>query len=280
MKRVARIFPRKTKATPDDALCFFGYPRDGEVPDVDEIHVSATFTSDIPKAECLANAWTKKSSAPVLVGGPAYKKPAGEFEPGLYLKNGYVITSRGCPNHCWHCGVHTYQPFVELPIKDGWIVQDDNLLACSEDHIRKVFQMLSRQPERPTFSGGLEAKLLKPWHVDLLLQAKPSEMFFAYDTPDDRDPLFEAGKMLLDAGFTLRKRKSYAYVLMGYLGDTFEKAERRCIDTLKAGFMPFAMLYMDESGFQDPTWDKFKRSWCRPAAIVSSNKEFFARATS
>ncbi len=276
-KQIARVFPRKTKATPDDELVFFGYPRKGSIPNVDEVHISVAFTPDIPKSECLAREW-EKTGLPVKIGGPAYRKPAGEFVPGLYLKKGYTITSRGCPNACWFCGVHKAQKeFVELPIRDGWIIQDDNFLACSESHIRSVAEMLKQQPERPIFSGGLEAKLLKSWHVDLMLVLKPSQMFFAYDTPDDYEPLVYAGKVLADAGFSLRKRKSYAYVLVGYPGDSFELAEKRCVDTLKAGFMPFAMLHMDDSGYQDPTWSAFQRSWARPAAIVSSNKEFFIK---
>lgn len=274
-KKIARVFPTKTKATPDDSLVFFGYPRIGKIPDVDEVHVSIAFTGDLAKGERLADVWYK-TGLPVKLGGPAYKEPAGDFTPGLYLKKGYTITSRGCPNNCWFCGVHQAQKqFIELPIENGWIIQDDNLLACSKTHILKVFDMLKRQPEKPKFPGGLEAKLLKPWHVDLLADVKPSEMFFAYDTPDDYEPILAAGKMLQDAGFTLKKRKTFAYVLMGYAEDTFEAAEKRCIDTLKAGFIPFAMLHMDESGFQDPEWKPFQRSWCRVAAIVSSNKEFF-----
>jgi len=276
-RRIARVFPTKTKATPNDELVFFGYPREGSIPEVDEVHVSVAFTGDKAKGEILAEVWAK-TGIPVKLGGPAYKQPAGEFEPGLYLKQGYVITSRGCPNKCWFCNVHQVQKeFTELPIRDGWIIQDDNLLACSEAHIRKVFQMLKRQPNKPELRG-FEAKLLKPWHIELILDVKPSQMFFAYDTPDDYEPLVAAGKLLQSARFVLSKRKTYAYVLMGYPGDTFDAAEKRCKDTLKAGFIPFAMLHMDDSGFQDLEWSSFQRSWCRVAAIVSSNKEFFAKA--
>ena len=92
MKTVARVFPRKTNASPDDYLAFFDVP-DDEI-NVDEVHVSVTFTYDIPKAEILAEAWEK--IAPVTIGGPAYLDFAGDFTPGMYLKKGYVITSRGC----------------------------------------------------------------------------------------------------------------------------------------------------------------------------------------
>lgn len=271
--KIARVFPRITKATPDDELCFYGLPKNRSL-ELDEVNISVTFTYDKAASEWLAEQW-QKAGYNVKIDGPAYGNRRGIFEPGKYLKKPYVITSRGCNNNCWFCKVP--KGCEELPIVDGSIVQDDNLLLCSENHIRSVFAMLGRQPERPSFPGGLEAKILKPWHVDLLHDVKPKEMFFAYDTPDDYEPLVEAGKMLDTAGFTLRSRKKYAYVLIGYPFDTYEKAEKRLIDTLKAGFIPFAMLYKSDSGFEDPDWKRFQRSWCRPAAIVASNKEFFKK---
>lgn len=285
--RIARVFPRKTKATPDDELCFFGFPPE-QLPDIDEVRVSVTFSWDKRAAEYLANVW-HKTGLPVTVDGPAYDNKDTDFVPGRYLKKGFTVTSRGCNNRCWFCKVwKRYGKLFELPVQDGHIIQDDNLLACSESHIREVFAMLQRQKERPMFTGGLEAKLLKPWHVELFQQVKPKEMFFAYDTPDDYEPLVEAGKLLREAiiynpgkrndgkqMFSLASRKVFAYVLVGYPKDTYAKAEERLIDTLKAGFMPFAMLYKDDSGFEDPDWSRFRRSWIRPAAIVASNKEYF-----
>ncbi len=215
---------------------------------------------------------------PVKVGGPATNQREEDFEPGMYLKKGYVLISRGCNNHCWFCFVWRRNGKLrELPIKDGWIVQDDNLLSCSDQHIKSVFEMLKRQPENPKFTGGLEAKLLKPWHVDLLRKAKSTEIFFANDTPDDYEPLIEAGKLLNSVGFTLRSRKCFCYVLIGYPGDTFDKAEKRLTDTLKAGFIPFAMLYRNAHGDLLEEWKPFQRIWARPAIIVSRNPQFFAK---
>ena len=31
------------------------------------------------------------------------------FTPGLYLKQGYTITSRCCYNHCWFCSVSKHE---------------------------------------------------------------------------------------------------------------------------------------------------------------------------
>jgi hypothetical protein len=185
----------------------------------------------------------------------------------MYLKKGYVITSRGCPNRCWFCSVWKREgdTLRELPITDGYILQDDNLLSCSENHIRDVFAMLARQNERPIFSGGLEAKKLQKWHVEELLKLRPKQMFFAYDTQDDREPLFEAGKLLLGNGFTRKTQNLRAYVLVGYPKDTFEAAEKRLNECMEAGFLPFAMLYRDQSGERNEKWIKFAWPWQRPA---------------
>jgi len=279
--KIARVFPRITKATPHDELCFYDIPPILCLPEIDEVHISVTFTFDISKAEYFAEQW-RYVGVPVKVGGPAYDDPGSEFIPGRYLKEGFTITSRGCPNHCWFCSVWKRAGTLrELPIKDGWIIQDDNFLACSESHIREVFEMLKRQKNRPNFSGGLEAKLLKPWHIELLHSAKPQEMFFAYDTPDDYEPLVEAGKLIKEAGFTLKSRVPRAYVLMGYPKDTQEAAEKRCVDTLKAGFIPFGMLHMGKDGkHTQPDWakglDNITRRWTRQAIIYSRHKELFS----
>lgn len=150
---------------------------------------------------------------------------------------------------------------------------DDNLLACSETHIRKVFEMLKRQEQRPMFTGGLEARLLRPWHVDLLREARTRRMYFAYDIPDDYEPLVEAGRLLRAGGITKASHTALCYVLIGYPGDTMERAERRLLDTWDAGFLPFAMLYQDEHGNTDSEWRRFQRLWVRPEIICSRMKK-------
>lgn len=139
---------------------------------------------------------------------------------------------------------------------------DDNLLACSDEHIRAVFAMLERQHYgRPEFTGGLEAGKLKPWHVEELLKLNPAAMYFAYDDPAKYEPLVAAGRMFREQGFTNSKHNLLAYVLIGYNRDTFDKATDRLTDTIRAGFMPMAMLWMDKKGRQDPAWKLFQREW-------------------
>ena len=141
MPSIIRVFPRKTKATPTDALAYFGPP--DRLAEADEVHVSVTFTYDKEYAEHLAEQW--KPVAPVKIGGVAYGDRGEEFVPGRYIKPGYVFTSRGCPRRCWFCSVWKRDPVPRLlPIIDGWNILDDNLLACPRDHVEAVFAMLRR----------------------------------------------------------------------------------------------------------------------------------------
>ena len=265
--KIIRVFPRKTKATPDDELVRIAEPP-GMFDEADEVHVSVSFSWDLPISESLAKAW--EHVALVKIGGPATGQRSEAFDPGMYIKKGYIITSRGCPNKCWFCNVWRREGDTvrELKIKDGWNVLDDNLLACSDNHIKKVFSMLSRQKTRPEFTGGFEAKRLKQWHVDELVKIKPKQMFFAYDTPDDYEPLVEAGKMLAIAGFNFKNRINRAYVLCGFPKDSFDDAEKRMRQTIDAGFMPMAMLYRNTKGNRDANWMKWSRLWARPAIIA------------
>ena len=188
------------------------------------------------------------------------------------MREGYTVTSRGCPNRCWFCSVWKREgnEVRELPIRDGWNVLDDNLLACSEAHIRAVFAMLGRQPEHPTFTGGLEAKILKPWHCEELRKLKPQRLYFAYDTRDDLEPLREAGKMLRDVGFSIQgSYRLHAYVLCGWPKDTTEAAELRMRETIDSGFTPMAMLYRDTNGERNQQWMQWARQWARPAIVHS-----------
>jgi hypothetical protein len=240
----------------------------------DKINISVAFSWDLPLADKLYKEWSK--IAPTEIGGPATGIRSENFIPGMYLKYGYVITSRGCPNRCWYCNVwrREGETVRELPITNGWNVLDDNLLACSDEHIRGVFAMLSRQKKRPLFTGGLEPARLQKWYVEELAKLHPDEMFFAYDTPDDREPLFEAGKLLLNNGFSRKRQNLRVYVLVGFPGDTFDAAKKRLTECMQAGFIPMAMLYRDKIGDRDPAWVKFAWPWIRPAAMSKKYRAF------
>jgi hypothetical protein len=267
--KLIRVFPRRTRATPNDALAYFGPP--DLLAEADEVHLSCTFTYDKPAAERLAEQW--RVVAPVKIGGVAYGDSGAEFLPGRYIRHGYGFTSRGCPRRCWFCSVWKRDPVPRLlPILDCWNILDDNLLACPCPHVEAVFEMLRRQNRQVEFTGGLEARALEDYQVDLLASLRPRpSMFFAYDPGDDFETLEHAARRLVAAGLATSHRMR-VYVLVGYPKDTFALAEARLKQMISIGFTPMAMLWRPETSSQekyarDDCWRAFQRRWARPAII-------------
>jgi hypothetical protein len=262
-----RVFPRRTKWTPTDELAFVGDPPlilPG-APSWSRIRVSVTFTWDIPEGERLARSWGLFYKD-VKVGGPAFGDPGDEFVPGRFVKEGVVVTSRGCPKACDFCLVPRREGRIrELQIKDGYNVFDNNLLACSRDHVEMVFDMLRRQKTAAQFTGGLDKDLLKPWHIDLLKSISFKRAWFACDSEMGFPALERAADLLSD--FSMEKK--YCYVLVGYTDETPAAAEERLIRIFNLGFMPFSMLYRGENTrvrmSADPAWRALIRRWCNPA---------------
>jgi len=264
---VIRVFPRRTHWTPTDELAFYGppplfRPGDPQMP----VHVSVTFTWDKARGEELARAWSQHYRS-VEVGGPAYRTFAGEFTPGLYLKEGCTITSRGCPKACSYCNVSSTEgPLRELDIKPGWIVQDNNLLACSETHVRRVFEMLRAQGRRIYFNGGLDKDYLRDWHRPLFDSIAIGELWFACDRVTDLPRLERAAKLL--EGIPLRKKR--CYVLLAFEGEPFNIAEKKVERVFELGFCPFTQLYQSETVRVYPqAWRHLNRKWSRPAAYLN-----------
>ncbi len=263
-----RVFPRRTKWTPTDRLAFVGEPplfiREIASADV-PVMVSTTFTWDRKESHRLLVSWARYFDD-VQCGGPAFGDPGSEFTPGLFVKEGMVVTSRGCTKACPFCLVPKREgPIRELAIKDGWNVFDNNLLACSRDHIEAVFEMLRRQPQPANFTGGLDATLLQPWHVDLLKSIRFKRLWLACDSEFGFPALERAADLLAD----FSREKKYCYVLVGYREEIPQEAEARLMRVFNLGFMPFSMLYrsqeVEQRMHRDPAWRALVRKWCNPA---------------
>ena len=269
--RIIRVFPRRTSYTPTDALAFVGDPPLW-VPEADEVWVSCTFTWDKAEAERLAEAW--QPYAPVVrLGGPAYDAEAGEFVPGRYVKRGVTFTSRGCPNHCSFCLVPPREGRLTLldPIPEGWIVNDNNLLACPKEHRQRVYQMLARQPKPATFSGGLQASLITDEIADELRGLRIEQVFLAADSEAALGPLGQAVRRLS----FLPRRKLRCYILLAYRGEMIEQAEARLERAWNIGVMPFAMLYQPPDRHIDYSraWRKLAKKWIRPPAMKAAHRD-------
>lgn len=260
--QMIRIFPRRTKWTPVDALAFVGEPTLFRPPE-QPVRISVTFTWDIPEAERLYRSWGRFYSD-VQLGGPAFDDPGGEFVPGRFVRDGITITSRGCGGSCDFCLVPGREGGIrELPIRDGWDLADNNLLACSQGHVEAVFKMLRRQPEPIKFSGGLDARLFQPWHVDLLKTIRLKFAWFACDRPGAFEDLERVADLMAD--FSIEKRR--CYVLIGFGGETLAQAERRLERVYRLGFLPFAMLWRpaDHDKIWPREWRLLAKKWIRPA---------------
>jgi hypothetical protein len=281
-----RVFPALTAWTPKDDLTFFGDPPalsdrftalDRSMP----VMVSVVFDWHKRRAENIADNWRRHFSD-VRVGGPAYGDPGDEFTPGMFLKMGCTITSRGCPKKCGWCSVPKREGAIrELQIKPGWIVQDNNLLACSEPHQRAVFDMLREQGVAVKFNGGLDKHYLRDWHRDLFDSVKVEELWFACDTAADLPQLERAARIM--EGWSIEKLR--CYTMIGYDHETLDEAARRCARVYEIGFLPFCQLYQPIGGplrAYDDAWRKVHRTWARPAAYRSKPRppeaELFAEA--
>lgn len=232
------------------------------MPPYDEIHVSVTFTWDINHAAFLGRQWQK--IAPVKIGGPAINGEGDEFIPGLYLKKGITITSRGCPNNCAWCFIT--KPLKELEIKSGNNIADNNLLACSRSHLDKVFQMLKSQ-KGIKLSGGLEAERITDKIAEEIRGLRLRQLWTAYDHPRRFRSVEKAFKIL---NKYFKRDHLGCYVLIGYGDDTLDKAEGRLQQIVDLGGFPFAMLYRNFKGeFPQPEkpWRKLQKYWVRPAYI-------------
>jgi len=260
-----RVFPKRTKWTPDDDFVFVGDPP-LFMPEEDiQVRISCVFTWDINECERLARSWGR-FYPDVRVGGPAYDDPGENFVPGRFVKKGITITSRGCVKNCEWCLVPKREGWIrELQIVPGNDLIDNNLLACSRQHIEAVFDMLKKQNEPIKFSGGLDAELFQQWHVELLKTIRLKYAWFACDYPGAIKNLEKVSDLMSD--FSIEKKRCYVLIRRG---ETIRQAEKLLESVYKLGFLPFAMLYRDEctldKGSVGIDWKKLQRKWCRPAA--------------
>ena len=247
--------------TPIDDYSFVGSPS-LFIPEHDEIHISVAFTWDIQRGYELLNEWKSVTNKPVKIGGPALGDGGGEYISGRYCKTGITITSRGCPNNCKYCFVPKREGKIrELPIAAGNIIQDNNILACSRNHISKVFEMLKTQKE-VEFRGGVEPARVTNKIAEDLRGLRIKSLWLACDTKNQIKSLSKAVKILQDAGF--KRNHLRCYVL---IGDDFTENENRLLEVYKIGCLPFAQLYQPETKIKYPKeWKDFCRTWSRPAA--------------
>ena len=265
--RIARVFPSRTKLSPIDQDAYIGSPFFPEMmPEYYQINISVTFTWDIDRANQLRKEWSSFFPGKVFMGGPAFNSISGNFESGFYLRTGVTITSRGCPNRCKFCLVPEREGTTkELKIVPGNIIQDNNILACTSTHLKKVFKMLKNQ-KSIKFSGGLESSRITPEIAEDLRSLSIKELWLACDSPNAIKPLEKAASILKKAGFRRDQLRCYCLI-----GSNPTEEQDRLFQTFELGLLPFAQLYQPLKWIEySYRWKSFARKWSRPAAFVSS----------
>lgn len=276
MKRIVRVFPRRTSMTPDDPMTFVGDPpfslwRPAEA---DEVHVSVAFTWDIAEGKRLCDSWARYYDV-VRIGGPAMGDCPNGFVPGMYVKPGVTFTSRGCDNRCPWCLVPEREgKFSEIRnFAPGNVIQDNNILQASKCHLQDVAEMLHQQPRAAVFSGGLQASLVDTWVACWLEGLRIKEVFLAADTTGALPALRCAvGKLEF---LKPNSNKLRCYVMIAYGDETIEQATQRLEAVWDAGCMPFAQLYQPPDCYIEYSkeWKALARTWSRPAAMRAMHKE-------
>jgi len=230
------------------------------------LYQSIPFTWLLPSAKDQANAFKGR----VVAGGPAvdlarklgfydlsWAETADEtpFDTLSFHNPLATFTTRGCPNRCHFCAVPKIEgDFRELPTwKPGPVVCDNNLLVCSKKHFERVIGSLKPFPYAD-FNQGLEARLLKPWHADLLRGLKSVKIRFAFDHPRYETIVHDAIELCRNHGL----KDIGVYCLFGFK-DTPDEAHARLELVRSWGIMPNPMRYqpleaLKKNDYVDEGW--------------------------
>lgn len=246
------------------------------------LYLSVPFTWLMGKAESIARGMEPymldhkqrgvyHKSGLVIVGGPgAELLPDGVnawgrlqhhcpgFEPILFHNPLATFTTRGCVHRCPWCAVWRVEgEFREIPdFRPAPMVCDNNLLAASKKHFRRVIDAL-KDFAAVDFNQGLDARLLTPWHVDQIERLRNVKVRFAFDHAGMESHVADALALCRKKGL----RDFGVYVLIGFQ-DTPETARYRLEKVRSWDVRPTAMRYqpleepwcLKKNSFLDPAW--------------------------
>ena len=243
-----------------------------------KLFASIPFTWELPKVaqkiKAEAGRWKQ-----VLVGGPATqlipdyfknmeKVVVGTEMPGILQKINPLATRTtiGCIRKCKFCGIGqgliengktriaygqagnvlkptetasagTFYELDDWPVKP--IICDNNLLACTPAHFKRVFINLWGF-EWCDFNQGLDPRLLTKFHARWLKTLNNPIIRLSLDSFKYADAFDKAVDTLFSAG--IRKYRLWSYCLIGF-NDTPEDAWKRCEHIERYGIKPLPMWF-------------------------------------
>lgn len=219
------------------------------------LYISVPFTWLMKDADDMAS----QHKGDVVIGGPGTMRPSycEAVEPILFHNPLATFTTRGCPNQCQFCAVPVLEgDFTQY---DTWrhapIICDNNLLAGTMKHFSNVVQSLKRF-RACDFNQGLDARLFKPEHADLLATLKNPKIRFAFDHVNVETTVHDAVCLAIKSGL----KDIGVYVLIGFR-DTPEDALYRLEKVRSWGIWPNPMRYQplnttEKNSYVAPGWDE------------------------
>lgn len=210
------------------------------------LYISMSFTWLLKEAREVA----KSHKGKVVIGGPGAilmkdKIDFAEYREStcynvLAMHNPLAtFTSRGCVRNCPFCAVPRIEgEFREL---NSWIpapiVCDNNIFACSKSHFKRVIESIA-QFDYIDFNQGLDARLLKDYHIEEFKKLKGIKIRFAFDHIGIESKVHDAIELCRKNGF-----KDFGiYVLIGF-NDTPEEARYKLEKVRQWGIFPNPMRY-------------------------------------
>ena len=236
-------------------------------------YMSIPFTWLLPKAQTIINQrelfvdrWF--TGGPAVELDPDYLVGATIGEPMagvLQRVNPQATrTSLGCPKHCQFCAIG--QRLIEPQRQElsDWpdlpIICDNNLLATSCDHFRRVMERLRHHNSCDI--QGVDAAYVTPWHALWLARLRKPILRLAVDTDADMDVWGRAVECLLDHG--VAKSHIRTYVLCGWDGSP-EDDWRRCEFVESFGLKALPMWYhpLDAMEYNAVTAGQERLGWTK-----------------
>jgi len=204
----------------------------------DTLNISVPFTWEMGNAEKIAKKWP----GDVKIGGPGTMKPTSTSdyggEPIIFHNPCATFTTRGCVNNCDFCAVPKIEgDLIEIPnFRSAPLICDNNLLAASKKHIRKVVDSLKQFPF-VDFNQGLEARRFTPEIADMLGELR-CKVRFALDNWGQEGVV----KKAVDLCKVRTTGDIQIYCLIGY-NDTPDDAKTRLELIRSWGCLPNPMRY-------------------------------------
>lgn len=230
----------------------------------DKAYFSVIFTWDLPRL-CHDVNLVKSRGIEVEIGGPAatalpqyvieqtgltpYIGLDERFEhtPGEYQA---TFTSRGCPRACPFCLVSKlegrkiieYDEFT-IPIGQNPFVSDNNILLTSWGHQHLVVDKLKHVRKLDINSGFDDRRFIQnpDRYYGLYSQTKLEAWRFAYDSPEQREPVKACADFLHDKGVDYRR--IIVFCLIGFPGQTFEECQEKLQYLIDIGTSPYPQRY-------------------------------------